>query len=111
MKIKLADLDSTITAILGKIRDGVQVARNTGLICELPEKVDFQIEVITGYQTLEEVEENSREDNQTTTGQPTTTTTTTTKSGGGQTSTDTDRQTSNVETGTTDDGTATKNYS
>jgi hypothetical protein len=56
MKVKLADLPAAVTDVITKIRDGVKAARDAGVIAELPEKVDFQIEVITGYQTLTEID-------------------------------------------------------
>ena len=56
MKIKLSDLSAQVTATLLAIRSGVEAARNAGLVAELPEKVDFTVEVITDYQGLVELQ-------------------------------------------------------
>ena len=66
MKIKLSDLSSQVTATLLAIRSGVEAVRNAGLVAELPEKVDFTVEVITDYQGLIELQ--SSTDSKTATG-------------------------------------------
>ena len=53
MRIPIADLDAQVAAVLAKIKAGVETARAAGLICELPEKVDFQVEVVTGALRIE----------------------------------------------------------
>ena len=110
MKILLADLPSTIEQVLLNVRAGVKAARNQGLMAELPDKVDFQIEVITAYQSLVEVEATASSNEQTSTGQPTTSTTTTTRTGGGQTTASTETQSSTTGTNTNDTGDTTTTY-
>ncbi len=56
MKILLENLAAKVTETLLAIRAGVEAACTAGLVAELPKKVDFTIEVITGYQALEEVQ-------------------------------------------------------
>ena len=64
-KILIANLDSAIANVIGKINDGVIAARDTGISwAKVPEKVDFQVEVVTALEKF------SRQ--QTTTGQSST---------------------------------------
>lgn len=86
MKILLANLDTTITNILKEIRTGVKNACDEGIIAELPEKVDFQMEVVIGNQTLEELVTTADSKTGTQSAVKPEATTTTVKTGGGQNS-------------------------
>lgn len=47
-KILLSNLNTAIASIIGKINEGVVAARDTGIAwARVPEKVDFQAEVVT----------------------------------------------------------------
>ena len=55
----VADLDIVIRDTLREVRRGIATARaanqanpTAGLMADLPEYVDFEVQVITGYQTL-----------------------------------------------------------
>ena len=90
LRILEADITAHVTNVLMNIKHGVEAARNQGLIVELPEKVDFQIEVVTAAQSL--VAEETRTTTDTDTLARTTTeggkTTTATQSGATTQSTD-----------------------
>ena len=52
-KILLANLNTAIASVIGKINDGVVAARATGIAwARVPEKVDFQVEVVTATERL-----------------------------------------------------------
>ena len=55
MEILLTDVSAKVAAVLAQIKGGVETARAAGLIAELPEKVDFQMNIISGLATLSEV--------------------------------------------------------
>lgn len=88
MRIKLEDLSAKVTETILAIRAGVEAARNQGVIAELPDKVDFQVEVITGYKSLEEVEAGTTKATGGTTQVSPERRATTVRTGGGQTSTE-----------------------
>lgn len=55
MRIKEEDLQAHVTNVLMALKHGVEAARAQGLIAELPEKVDFEVSVITEAQSLNSV--------------------------------------------------------
>jgi hypothetical protein len=59
MKLLSANLRADVTSALLDLRGAVEDARNQGLVAELPEEVEFEIELITDYQGLEEVQSNT----------------------------------------------------
>lgn len=58
MRILLADVSAKVTATLLAVKTGCEGALNQGLVLRLPEKVDFQVDVITAAQSL--VSENTQ---------------------------------------------------
>ena len=89
MRVKLADIPAAVTATLLNIRAGILAARQQGLIAELPEKVDFQIEVISDYQALVEAESGTNGRTTNTANTKPELAVTTERTGGGATATET----------------------
>lgn len=71
--VPIDQLDSHISKVLEKIRYGVAAQRNSGLICDMPEEVIFDCQVIFKFQSLavrrvsEIVEDSNRTEGSTTT--------------------------------------------
>lgn len=93
LRILEANLQAHITTVLMAVKRGVEAARAQGLICELPVKMDFQVDVITAAQSL--VSERTAVTTETDTLARTTT------------RTDNVKQTTNTEGGTTGQSTTT----
>lgn len=95
IRILEADLQAHVTNVLMAVKRAVEAARSQGLIAELPEKMDFQVEVVTAAQSL--VSENTQ-----TTTETDTMARTTTRVEGGRTNTNTEGGTTGqTTTGTT----------
>lgn len=55
MEILLADVSTKVALVLAQLKSGVETARAAGLLAELPEKVDFQMNIISGLATLNDI--------------------------------------------------------
>ena len=51
--VLLDDLDAYIARAVEKVNNGVQAARKLGIQAELPQKLDFEVVAIVGWQALE----------------------------------------------------------
>lgn len=52
LRILLTDLSTKVTATLLAVKTGCEGAFTQGLVLRLPEKIDFNVEVVTGAQSL-----------------------------------------------------------
>jgi hypothetical protein len=53
MRIQQADLGEFIKQTLLNVRSGIQLARDEGMGAELPDKIDFTVEVVQSAQSLQ----------------------------------------------------------